>query len=83
MKSPRSSVLLLVLALHLEVHGEPEAAPRARSPGADIGDAVTEILNDLPGHENKIMLCVYFCVWSRIATAACDHAEVPETRGPC
>merc|ERR1711971_335553 len=27
MKSTRSSVLLLVLYLHLEVHGEPEAAP--------------------------------------------------------
>ena len=34
MKSTRSSVLLLVLYLHLEVHGEPEAAPSARTSGA-------------------------------------------------
>ena len=34
MKSHRSSVLLLVLYLHLEVHGEPEAAPGARTSGA-------------------------------------------------
>jgi len=62
MKSPRSSVLLLVLALHLEVHGEPEAAPRARSPGLSaLGarapgthqEALTKyLLSRLLGHED-------------------------------
>jgi len=33
MRGQGSTVLLLVLYLHLEVHGEPEAAPRARSSG--------------------------------------------------
>ena len=43
MKSPRSPVLLLVLYLHLEVHGEPEAAPSARTSGAE-----NESVNVLP-----------------------------------